>query len=99
MKLFLDLLSTHCRLISKFQLPDQMRRSAEQSLRRRELRLARVSLLIVFIFLLCHTPKVLPSMFEIAIGDIHVSISTNFTGETDQIRQTLKIKKMREIML
>ncbi|XP_023320601.1 FMRFamide receptor isoform X2 [Eurytemora carolleeae] len=54
------------------QMPGQLRRSTEGHLRRRELRLARISLLIVFIFVLCHTPKVFPSAFEICGQDPHM---------------------------
>jgi len=41
------------------------RRSSEEQLRRREVRLARISLSIVFIFLLCHSLKIIPSFLEI----------------------------------
>jgi len=42
-----------------------VRRTAEGQLRRREVRLARISLSIVFIFILCHSLKILPSFLEI----------------------------------
>jgi len=42
-----------------------IRRTAEGNLRRRELRLARISLLIVIIFIICHSLKIFPSLFEI----------------------------------
>ena len=42
-----------------------LRRTGHKSLRRRELRLARVSLGIVLLYMLCHSPKLLPTVCEI----------------------------------
>jgi len=42
-----------------------VRRTTEGNLRRREIRLARISLLIVIIFIICHSLKILPSLLEI----------------------------------
>jgi len=46
-------------------LRSRMRRSQEGTLRRRERRMARISLLIVLIFVICHTLKTVPSIFEL----------------------------------
>ena len=42
-----------------------LRRSREGWLRRRERRMARISLLIVIVFVICHTLKTVPSVFEL----------------------------------
>ena len=52
-----------------------LRRSTESSLRKRERRLARISLLIVLIFIICHSIKNIPSMFEILGHDPRVRCS------------------------
>ena len=44
-------------------------RTSHDSLRRREVRLARVSMAIVLLYLVCHTPKLVPSLCEILYGD------------------------------
>ena len=49
-----------------------MRRTTESNLRKRERRLARISLLIVFIFIICHSVKNIPTMFEILGHDPRV---------------------------
>jgi len=46
-------------------LRSRMRRTQEGTLRRRERRMARISLLIVLIFVICHTLKTVPSIFEL----------------------------------
>ena len=46
-----------------------MRRTAHETLRKRELRLARVSLGIVLLYIVCHSPKLVPTMCEIIYGD------------------------------
>ena len=43
-----------------------VRRTGHRSLRRRELRLARVSLGIVLLYMICHLPKLVPTLCEIA---------------------------------
>ena len=47
-------------------------RTSHDSLRRREVRLARVSMAIVLLYLVCHTPKLVPSLCEILYGDPEV---------------------------
>jgi len=42
-----------------------IRRSEEGRLRRREMRLARISVLIVIMFIICHSLKIVPSLLEI----------------------------------
>jgi len=42
-----------------------LRRSTDSKLRKRERRLARISLLIVLIFIICHSVKNIPTVFEI----------------------------------
>ena len=49
-----------------------LRRSSESSLRKRERRLAQISLLIVLIFIICHSIKNIPSIFEILGKDPRV---------------------------
>ena len=49
-----------------------LRRTGHESLRRRELRLARVSLGIVVLYMLCHSPKLLPTVCEIVYKDAKV---------------------------
>ena len=49
-----------------------LRRMVHESLRRRELRLARVSLGIVVLYMLCHSPKLLPTVCEIMYKDAKV---------------------------
>lgn len=51
----------------------KMVRTGHDSLRKRELRLARVSMIIVLIFMVCHSPKIIPSVCEIAHGDAKVT--------------------------
>ena len=50
-------------------------RTSHDSLRRREVRLARVSMAIVLLYLVCHTPKLVPSLCEILYGDPEVGCS------------------------
>ena len=40
-----------------------------ESLRQRELRLARISMSIVLLFILCHCPKIIPTICEIVLHD------------------------------
>ena len=55
------MISTLC-----LQLPQSsIRRTEESNLRRREMRLARISVLIVIIFIFCHSLKIIPSLLEI----------------------------------
>ena len=49
-----------------------MRRTGHETLRKRELRLARVSLGIVLLYMVCHSPKLVPTMCEIVYGDAKV---------------------------
>ena len=49
-----------------------LRRTGHKSLRRRELRLARVSLGIVLLYMLCHSPKLLPTVCEIVFMNAKV---------------------------
>jgi len=49
-----------------------IRRTGHDTLRRRELRLARVSMLIVLIYMICHTPKLIPTMCELIYGNAKV---------------------------
>ena len=51
-----------------------MRRSSAPSLRKREQRLARISLLIVLIFFICHSIKNIPNMFELFGKDPRVRL-------------------------
>ena len=50
-----------------------MFRTGHDSLRKRELRLARVSMMIVLIFMVCHSPKIVPTVCEIVHGDAEVT--------------------------
>ena len=56
-----------------FTLSLQMFRTGHDSLRKRELRLARVSMMIVLIFMVCHSPKIVPTVCEIVHGDAEVT--------------------------
>ena len=49
-----------------------MRRTGHEALRRRELRLARVSLGIVLLYMVCHSPKLVPTVCELVVGDAKV---------------------------
>ena len=49
-------------------------RTGHDSLRRRELRLARVSMSIVILYMVCHAPKLLPSLLELIHGDPKVTL-------------------------
>jgi hypothetical protein len=49
-----------------------MRRTGHETLRRREVRLARVSLGIVLLYMVCHSPKLVPTVCEIVYGDAKV---------------------------
>ena len=51
----------------------RLRRTGHRSLRRRELRLARVSLAIVLLYMVCHSPKLVPTVCEIVYKDAKVS--------------------------
>ena len=51
-----------------------VRRTSHKSLRKREVRMARVSLAIVFLFLICHSPKIVPTVCEIVYSDAKVSL-------------------------
>ena len=64
---FLNLMS-HLRL--SFQT---LRRSTDSVLRKREQKLARISILIVIIFIICHSLKNIPTLFEIFGKDPRVS--------------------------
>lgn len=46
-----------------------VRRTGDEQVRRREVRMARISITIVIIFLLCHILKLVPSLCEIVTGD------------------------------
>ena len=59
-----------------FSSRHSVRRSTEPRLRKREQRLARISLLIVMIFITCHSVKNIPTIFEIFGKDPRVSEST-----------------------
>ena len=50
----------------------RLRRTGHRSLRRRELRLARVSLGIVLLYMVCHLPKMVPTVCEIVYKDAKV---------------------------
>ena len=50
-----------------------VRRSTEMRLRKREQRLGKISLLIVLIFIICHSLKNIPTIFEIFGKDPRVS--------------------------
>jgi hypothetical protein len=49
-----------------------MRRTGHETLRKQELRLARVSLGIVLLYMVCHSPKLVPTLCEIVYGDAKV---------------------------
>ena len=49
-----------------------LRRTGHRSLRRRELRLARVSMGIVLLYMVCHSPKLVPTVCEIVYKDAKV---------------------------
>merc|ERR1712141_434407 len=49
-----------------------LRRTGQKHLRRRETRLGRVSLTIVAVYLLCHTPKLVLTLCEIIFKDAKV---------------------------
>ena len=51
---------------------DSVRRTGDETLRRRELRLARVSLCIVLLYMVCHSPKLVPTVCEILFEDAKV---------------------------
>lgn len=61
-----------------FSSRHSVRRSTEPRLRKREQRLARISLLIVMIFITCHSVKNIPTIFEIFGKDPRVSESPDF---------------------
>ncbi len=50
--------------------PHRMRRSNSPVCRRRENRLTRISLSIVWLFLFCHFWKLIPTAYEMALGNI-----------------------------
>ena len=47
-------------------------RTGHDSLRRREMRLARVSMCIVLLYMICHLPKLLPTLLELIYADPEV---------------------------
>ena len=49
-----------------------LRRSTDSALRKRERNLAKISLLIVAIFIICHSVKNIPTVFEIFEKDPRV---------------------------
>merc|ERR1712141_867844 len=49
-----------------------LRRTGQKHLRRRETRLGRVSLTIVAVYLLCHTPKLVLTLCEIIFKDAKI---------------------------
>ena len=51
-----------------------VRRTGHETLRRREIRMARVSLGIVLLYMVCHTPKLVPTVCEIVYGDAKVEV-------------------------
>ena len=57
-----------------------LRRTCDLSLRQREQRLARISLLIVLIFVICHTVKNIPSLYEICGKDPRVRTALTFNN-------------------
>ena len=57
---------------------DIVPRTGHDSLRRRELRLARVSMCIVILYMVCHAPKLLPTLLELLQGDPKVQFKTLF---------------------
>ena len=54
---------------------DSVRRTGDETLRRRELRLARVSLCIVLLYMVCHSPKLVPTVCEILYEDAKVGLT------------------------
>ncbi|XP_059099742.1 uncharacterized protein LOC131893655 isoform X2 [Tigriopus californicus] len=50
--------------------PAKMRRSNSPMCRRRENRLTRISLVIVWAFLFCHIWKIIPTAYEVFVGSI-----------------------------
>ena len=60
--------------LPRFQTP---RRSIDSVLRKREQKLARISILIVIIFIICHSLKNIPTLFEIFGKDPRVSWHKN----------------------
>ena len=61
----------HVKLSERHML---LRRTGHRSLRRRELRLARGSLFIVWLFMFCHLPKLIPSVCEILFNNDKVKL-------------------------
>ena len=55
---------------------DIVPRTGHDSLRRRELRLARVSMCIVILYMVCHAPKLLPTLLELLQEDPKVQFKT-----------------------
>ena len=55
-----------------------LRRTGNESLRRRELRFGRVSLAIVLLFMVCHFPKLVPTLCEVAYADPKVEAQKHF---------------------
>ena len=56
----------------------QLRRSNSPVCRRREKRLTRISLTIVWLFLFCHIWKLIPTGYEVIFGDEHFPDWTHF---------------------
>ena len=60
------------KLLSNIITYDCLPRTGHDSLRRREMRLARVSMCIVLLYMICHLPKLLPTLLELIFQDPEV---------------------------
>lgn len=56
----------------------RLRRSNSPMCRRRERRLTRISLCIVWMFLFCHIWKLVPTAYEVLYGDDHFPVWTHY---------------------
>ena len=56
----------------------RLRRSNSPICRRRERRLTRISLTIVWLFLFCHIWKLVPTAYEVIYGDDHFPMWTHY---------------------
>ena len=78
--------------------PASLRRSTEPRLRKREQRLAQISLLIVLVFFICHSVKNIPTIFEIFGKDPRVrQYLQDLVFNSSVIQQTLMISLLQEV--
>ena len=61
---------------SEFAVRRNQNEQGENELKKREVRLTRISISIVLIFIICHVPRCIINILELSLGGLHDKVRT-----------------------